>query len=132
IVGNNVRDLLPPEVAAQFVDALAMPAAKGVQTVEYRLNIEGEDRDFEGRLVPSGNDEVVVIVRDFTDRTRLEEELARRLREVQHEQEFTRAVVNTAPIVLMLCDDDGRMVRFNDTTEELFGYVDDEEMRGRF
>ena len=47
-------------------------------------------------------------------------------------QEFTRAVVNTAPIVLMLCDDDGRMVRFNDTTEELFGYVDDEEMRGRF
>ena len=41
-------------------------------------------------MVPAGNDEVVVIVRDFTDRTRLEDELSRRLETLQREQEFTR------------------------------------------
>ncbi len=132
LLGQSVRDVLPADLAERFEAALAMPASKGVQTLEYRLPIAGEERYFEARMMPSGDDEVVVIVRDFTDQARLEEELARRLREVQHEQEFTRAVVNTAPIVLMLCDDDGRMVRFNDTTEALFGYPDDEEIRGRF
>lgn len=132
LVGANVRDVLPPEVAEPFLEALAAPASKGVQTTEYRLLIDGVERDFEARMVPSGEDEMIVIVRDFTDRTRLESELARRLGEVQHEQEFTRTVVNTAPILLMLCDDEGRVVRFNDTTERLFGHVDDEEIRGRF
>jgi PAS domain S-box-containing protein len=132
LLGRSVRDVLPPDLADRFEEALAAPVSKGVQTVEYRLPIVGEERYFEARMVPAGNDEVVVIVRDFTDRARLEEELARRLGEVQHEQEFTRAVVNTAPIVLMLCDDEGRIIRFNDTTEALFGYADDEEIQGRF
>ena len=101
------------------------------QTIEYRLVIDGEERDFEARMVPGGEDEVVVIVRDFTDRSRLEEQLSRMLRDVQHEQEFTRTVVNTAPIVLMLCDDRGGIVRFNDTTERLFGRTDDERVWGR-
>jgi PAS domain S-box-containing protein len=132
LIGANVREVLPPDVAEAYLEGLAMPASKGVYTTEYRLMIDGEPRDFEARMVPSGDDEVVVIVRDFTDRTRLEEELARRLREVEHEQEFTRTVVNTAPIVLILCDDEGRVVRFNDTCEALFGIPDDESAWGRF
>ena len=51
---------------------------------------------------------------------------------MQREQEFTRAVVNVAPVVFLLVDLDGRIVRFNDTTEELFGVPDDENVRGRF
>jgi PAS domain S-box-containing protein len=132
LIGRNIRELMPPDVAEPFLEALAAPASKGVQTTEYRLMIGGKPRDFEARMVPSGDDEVVVIVRDFTDRTRLEEELARKLQEVEHEQEFTRTVVNTAPIVLMLCDDEGRIVRFNHTCEGLFGIPDDEAVHGRF
>jgi PAS domain S-box-containing protein len=102
-----------------------------VQTTEYRLTIGGEPRDFEARLVPSGDDEVVVIVRDFTDRRRLEEELSLRLGAVQREQEFTRAVVNVAPVVFLLTDPGGGIVRFNDQTERLFGIQDDEAVRGK-
>jgi PAS domain S-box-containing protein len=131
LIGSNVRDVLPFEVAESFVDALRAPVAKGVQTVEYRLVIGGVERHFEARMVPSGDDEVVVIVRDFTQRVELESELARRLQEVQHEQMFTRSVVNTAPIVLILCDENGGIVRMNDPTQALFGYPDDERMRGR-
>ena len=44
---------------------------------------------------------------------------------------FTRTVVNTAPIVLMLCDEEGGIIRFNDTTERLTGRADDERVWGR-
>ncbi len=131
LIGRTVREVLPPDVAERWTAALALPASRGVQTIEYSLTIDGEVRDFEARMVPSGDDEVVVLVRDFTERTRLEQELARRLREVEHEQAFTRTVVNTAPIILMLCDDEGRIVRFNDTTERLLGYPDDDDIRGQ-
>ncbi len=131
LIDLQVQDVLPREVAERFLEALAQPASKGVQTVEYRLAIGGVERDFEARMVPSGDDEVVVIVRDFTERTHLESELARRLGEVQREQEFTRTVVNVAPIVLMICDEEGRLIRFNDTTSELFGHTDDETTQGR-
>jgi PAS domain S-box-containing protein len=39
--------------------------------------------------------------------------------------------VQTAPIVFMLVDDQGRIVRFNQTCERIFGYPDDESTRGR-
>ena len=132
IVGANVRELLPSDVASQFVQALAVPASKGVQTIEYRLTLDGEERDFEGRMVPSGDDEVVVIVRDFTERTRLEEELSRRLAVVQREQDFTREVVNVAPVLYILIDTDGRIIRFNEPTEVQFGVTDDDAFRGRY
>ena len=132
IVGRTVNELLPAEVAEQFIHALAQPPEAGVQSIDYRLTIGGEERWFEGRLVPSGNDEVVVIVRDFTDRRRLENELERRFEAVRREQAFTRAVVNVAPVIFMLVDPDGRIVRFNDHTERLFGVRDEPGVRGTF
>lgn len=131
LIGRSVGELLPRDVADLFEEALAQPASAGVQTIEYRLEIEGEVRDFEARMVPSGNDEMVVIVRDFTDRTRLEEELSRRLETVQREQAFTRAVVDVAPVIFLLVDTEGRIVRFNASAEELFGITDDERVRGK-
>jgi PAS domain S-box-containing protein len=130
LIGSTVRDVLPPDVAEPFLEALAA-RSPGVQTIEYRLTINGEPREFEARLVPSGDDEVVVIVRDFTDRIRLQHEAAQRLAAIQREQEFTRAVVNVAPVIFLLVDPEGRIVRFNDHTERLFGVKDDDEVRGR-
>jgi PAS domain S-box-containing protein len=131
IVGRSVGELLPRDVADQFEEALAKPPSAGMQTIEYQLEIGGEVRDFEGRMVPAGNDEVLVIVRDFTERTRLEAELADRLETVQREQEFTRAVVNVAPVIFLLVDTDGRIVRFNEWAEVVFGVMDDERVRGK-
>jgi signal transduction histidine kinase len=56
--------------------------ATGVtQTLEYELPIHGNLRYWESRIVVCGEDEVLAIVRDITDRKRAEEE--RRLAEVQ-------------------------------------------------
>ena len=131
-VGAHVRDVLPPEVAEPYLACLQRALDGGIETLEYALDLHGERRYYEARMVPAGEDEVVVIVRDFTERRRLEEELQRRLEEIEREQEFTRTVVNTAPIVVLVADTEGRIVRFNETCERLFGHRDGDRVRGRF
>jgi PAS domain S-box-containing protein len=131
MIGRNVRDFLPGDVVDELMDCAAAALGTGTtQTAEYELELNGEVRTFEARMVPSSDDEIVSIVREITLSRRLERELGVRLQELQHEQTFTRTVVNTAPIVLMLCDDAGGIIRFNDTTERLTGRVDDEHVWG--
>jgi signal transduction histidine kinase len=45
-----------------------------MSSVEYELEIGGVERCFESRMVPSGENEVVTIVRDFTEQRRVEVE----------------------------------------------------------
>jgi PAS domain S-box-containing protein len=130
LIGHNVRDFLPPNIADSFMRSVEGALRGNLQTFEYQLELGGRKRDFEARMVPAGEDEVVVIVRDFTARLRLEAELAQRLEEIQRAQEFTRRVVNTSPTIFLVTDTDGRIVRFNETAERLFGVRDDERARG--
>ena len=132
MLGRNVRDFLPPDVVDRVMScATAALATRSIHSLEYELEVDGESRIFEARMVPGTGDEIVSIVRDITLARRLEREVGERLREVQHEQTFTRTVVNTAPIVLMLCDDKGGIVRYNQTTEVLTHRPDDERVWGR-
>ena len=132
MIGRNVREVLPAHQAERLMRCAATTLeTRSTQTLEYELQVGGEHRIFEARMVPSATDEIVSIVRDITLERRLERELGERLQEVQHEQTFTRTVVNTAPIVLMLCDDEGRIIRFNQTAEQLTGRPDDERVWGR-
>jgi PAS domain S-box-containing protein len=131
LIGAHVRDVLPEPIAEAFLRCLAGSLDDGLQSIEYTLELEGVERDFEARMVPSGDDEVIVIVRDFTERRRLEDELQERIEEIEREQQFTRTVVDTAPVVFVVLDTDGRILRFNRTGERLFGYPDDDTVRGR-
>src|SRR5205085_5412776 len=49
----------------------------GVQTHEYSLDLRGVTRHYEARVVASGPDEVVSIVREITDRKEREQEVRR-------------------------------------------------------
>jgi signal transduction histidine kinase len=91
LLGNNVREVLPADVADEVLACAAHALeTAGMSTVEYELTIGGVARCFESRMVPSGTDEVVTIVRDFTERRRreaerreLQDELHARLAELQ-------------------------------------------------
>jgi PAS domain S-box-containing protein len=93
LIGRNVRDMLPREIAGPLLncieEALEQGAARTVE-FEYELELEGFPRFFEARIVPGGEDEVVMLVRDFTERhnselerQRLQAELRERLEELQ-------------------------------------------------
>src|SRR5581483_11533937 len=124
-------EVLPEERARPLQECVERTLETGtVQSIEYQLEIGGELRDFEARMVPSGSDEVVAIVREFTERKRLQRELQQRVCEIEREQEFARKVVDTAPGIFVTIDPEGRITRFNTTTERLFGYPADDSMQG--
>ncbi len=132
LLGRNVWDVLPADVVAPLMRCAERALAEQrMEAIEYELEIAGQRRFFEARMVPSGDDEIVSVVRDFTEQHRLESELRTRIEEIEREQQFTRTVVQTAPIVFMLVDTEGRIVRFNATCERLFGIPDGETVRGR-
>lgn len=84
MIGRNIRDFLPNLVVDPIMRCAHQALERGgMEAVEYELEIGGELRTFEARMVPSGDGELVSIVRDFTDRRRLEAELVVRFEELQ-------------------------------------------------
>jgi PAS domain S-box-containing protein len=76
-IGRNVRDMFDAEFAREHErHRLAALATGRLQRWEYvRKDPSGSPRHIEARFVKSGEDEVVVTVRDFTDRVDLEREV---------------------------------------------------------
>jgi PAS domain S-box-containing protein len=125
VIGRTVRQRLPSDVAETVMCSIDCALAQGqMQTIEYDLVIRGELRHYEGRIVPSAEDEVLFIVRDISMRKR-------QARALERERDFVRTVVDSAPTLFCVLDPEGRIVRFNAALEVLSGYPDDENVRGR-
>jgi signal transduction histidine kinase len=78
VIGRTVHERLPVEVADLLLAAGRSAVEKGTpQHIEYALEVAGEQREYEGRVVACDDDEFMLIVRDFTERARQEEELRR-------------------------------------------------------
>jgi len=84
---KNVHDVMPPEFAQQAMSHVEQALHTGdVQSFEYQLPVpfpDGDLSNFEARLVASGEDEVLIIVRDITERRQAEEELAQRVEDLE-------------------------------------------------
>ena len=138
LIGAKTHDVLPPEVADHLVGGVRRAIDTGeLVTGEYTLELDGETRDFEARIVKAG-DEAVLIAREFTERNRAQAELERlhaelqqRHRDLEHERDFIRTVVDSTPSLLCLATPGGYIVRFNTSLERLSGRRDDDLNRGQ-
>jgi len=73
LIGKREADVLPPTIAHQRQLARDRALATGqTQFLEYQINRGNEPCYEESRIVVSGHDEVLVIVRDVSDRKRAE------------------------------------------------------------
>jgi PAS domain S-box-containing protein len=78
VVGTAVPDSLPPDLAEQRLHHIQQAlTTKELQIYEQQLMIEGELHDEEVRIVPIGADDVLVMVRNITDRKQVEAALHR-------------------------------------------------------
>ncbi len=76
LVGKNFKQLLPTPLATQAVQHLTQAMrTRAVQTFTAQYLLPNELRDFEARGVICGDDEVLVVVRDVTERKRMEREI---------------------------------------------------------
>src|SRR5205085_465390 len=75
-LGKYVRDVLPEKVATAYEGAIERTLASGaMQVFEYELTFPDKAvRAYDARMVKKGEDQVLVIVRDVTERHRLEEQ----------------------------------------------------------
>ena len=126
IIGSRIDEHLPPEDVKARMEAIRRVIGTGrPETFELQVvERDGRVSDREVRMVRSGDDEVLAITRDITDRKRAEQELLR-------QRDFLSTVVNTAKSVFCVVTPEGAIVRFNTFCEQLTGIADDEDTRGR-
>ena len=75
LVGRRIDDVLPQISDVVLAGVRRALAANEVVSVEYQFTEANDVRDHEARIVRSGDDEVVGIVRDVTERRRQEADL---------------------------------------------------------
>ncbi|WP_442939758.1 sensor histidine kinase [Nostoc sp.] len=121
IVGKHVQELLPSDVATISLEAIAKTLDSGtLQTCEYQLPTPLGVRDYEARLVVSGQDEVLAIVRDITDRKQGEVALQNLA------QKFAKAFSCSPDSITISTIQEGRFIEVNDSFVNLSGYERDE------
>jgi PAS domain S-box-containing protein len=104
LLGKNLREVLPDEIAEQTLQAANRARQTGrAQMLEYQLPLTktGDTRprlrDFEARLVASGKDEVLAIVRDITERKRYETQIEAERRQLEQ-------IISDAPVAIAVLD----------------------------
>jgi PAS domain S-box-containing protein len=124
LVGRTLHQVLPPDAAEPLMAALREALRTGeVQTVEYRLGLDGGTSYFEARLAPDERGGVLALVRDVTGRTRAQEAL-------RGSEEQFRTVVESLGEGLLITGRQAEIVYVNQRMAEICGYAPD-EMEGR-
>ncbi len=79
MIGKRNRDISPPGFADLIEEKIAQTLeSEQMQTFEYELSVPRQGIvHYEARMVKSGDDEVIAIVRDVTERRKLEQEWLR-------------------------------------------------------
>lgn len=113
--GSNVRDILSYEAAEQRLTAVQQALQTGnVQVYEFPLPTEQEMGWFEVRVVPFTDDEVLVLVRDVTDRKQVEEAL-------QDSEARYRAIIEDQTELVVRYQPDGTLTFVNEAGCRYFG-----------
>jgi PAS domain S-box-containing protein len=76
MLGKNILDILAPEIAQQRLYYIEKAFQTGeIQLHEYQILLNGEIHYEEARIVVSGDNEATILIRDISDRKKLEQEL---------------------------------------------------------
>lgn len=86
LLGRTVTETLPPDVAQQFINGIERALRTGqTHLFEYQLQHGDEVREFEARIVPNGDDEALAIVRNITERKKIDRMKREFISVVSHE-----------------------------------------------
>ncbi len=124
--GANVFDVLPQPLAQERMAYIERALATGQEQVyEYQLWINDTPQYEEARIVPFEADQVLVIVRDISDRKAMEEALR------QSEERFRLAFEDAAIGMALVCLD-GNFIEVNRALCDITGYCEAELLQSNF
>ena len=110
-LGRNIREILPAAVAETTLAHMQEASRTGdAQAFEYALDLPGRREEYEARIVPKDEDEVLILVREVTVRRTLEREKDELIRKLSETLEQVKALTGLLPICAWcrrVRDDDG-------------------------
>lgn len=114
--GASVFDILPPELAQLRWHSAQQALASGqLQTYEHEIIIDGQRCYEEIRMVPLFQDELLVMVRNISDRKRAESDL-------RHQKEMFQAIVTHIPVMITVFNQQGQFELINPAVERILGW----------
>ncbi len=124
--GADIADVLPSSLVQQRMAYVEQTLITGKEQIyEYQIWIDGIAHYEEARIVPLEADEVLVIVRDISDRKTIEEALR------QSETRF-RLAFEDAAIGMTLVSLEGKFVQVNRALCDITGYSEAELLQLNF
>lgn len=122
-VGNSVYDSLPPQEAQRRMQYIQLTLQTGLmQVYEQQLLIDGMLQYEEVRMVVTGKDEVLMIIRNITEQKRAEAAL-------RIAEENYRGIFENALEGIFQSTPNGRFIRINPAMARIYGYDSPEAMQ---
>jgi PAS domain S-box-containing protein len=119
-IGSNILDLPFGNTVNEFKRVIDEVLSNGEPVVyKYSIKIGEETRHYYSRTVKNVEDEVIVIVRDVTEETRVALDL-------KNSKDFAENLMKTANVMIVGLDTNGKVILFNTSAENLTGYKRDE------
>lgn len=113
LLGKKIQDVPLEAVGAEFNEAVQHVV--GTQTtvsLEYCLMLQHEKRCFEARLLPLLENQIIVIIRNITERKVTEEAL-------KESEQRLKSVIQGSPIPTFVIGKDHKVIYWNKALEEL-------------
>ncbi|MCB0212225.1 MAG: PAS domain-containing protein, partial [Anaerolineae bacterium] len=94
LIGKSIIDVMPSSVAQQTLQAIEQTLTTGdIQRFEYQMVTQDVIYDYEARTSAIDNDEVLIIIRDISQRKRVEKDRYQYIERLQILHEIDRAVL---------------------------------------
>ena len=94
LIGKSVIDVMPSSVAQQMLQAIEQTlTTREIQRFEYQMVTQDVTQDYEARISAIDNDEVLIIIRDISQRKRVEKDRYQYIERLQILHEIDRAVL---------------------------------------
>jgi PAS domain S-box-containing protein len=123
LLGKRIQDIPAKDVGDQFREAMQARGTKPVASIEYSLLIEEQRYYYEARLLPLFDDQMIVIIRNITERKQAEEALQ------ESERKYRRLVDNSLVGIYIT---QNHILKFcNQRFAQMFGYETREHMVGK-
>jgi PAS domain S-box-containing protein len=117
-LNKQISSFLTQEIADEFLSLIEKTLSKKeLNQLEYSLDIKGNVKHFEARIAPAGYDTTVVIIRDITQKNRVDQELIKLKRAIEQ-----------SSISVIITNHNGNIEYVNPFFTELTGFTPEEIM----